>query len=294
MIKSFTIITYLGDSITLGLGEPDTSGFLITNVDGLGPVKADINMTDLATQDGSKYSSARAQNRNIVFSMFFVSDRYSIEEMRHLSYKFFPLKKPLTVIIHTDTRTLSTTGYVESNEPNIFTNLEGTTISVICPDAYLYEYNTTAKDTFYGISPQFEFPFKNDSLSEDLLIMGTYENAIAKDIIYEGDAEVGIIFHIYAKGSASGLTLYNLNTNGYLGLSTSILEGDEIIINTKRGQKGATLIRNGLFYNIINDVSRPAEWVQLTKGINRLAFTADEGQENLHVSAEYQIVYEGV
>ena len=67
MIYSFTITNYLGDTIKLTLREPALSGFLIKSVTGLGPVKANINTTEVATNDGSKFNSARLTQRNIVF-----------------------------------------------------------------------------------------------------------------------------------------------------------------------------------------------------------------------------------
>ena len=94
MIKSFTVTNYLGDSIKLSLAEPEKTGFAILSVTGLNPPKANINTTDMASVDGSLYNSARLDKRNIVFTILFVeSDTGSIEDIRHKSYKYFPLKK---------------------------------------------------------------------------------------------------------------------------------------------------------------------------------------------------------
>ena len=49
MIKSVTVTNYLGESIKLELGFPEKSGFLIQSIDGLGPPKADIHKTEVAT-----------------------------------------------------------------------------------------------------------------------------------------------------------------------------------------------------------------------------------------------------
>ena len=117
MIYSFTITNYLGDTIKLTLREPALSGFLIKSVTGLGPVKANINTTEVATNDGSKFNSARLTQRNIVFQMVFVDTLKgeSIEDIRQKSYKYFPTKKNVDIIIETDNRYVKTTGYVESN-----------------------------------------------------------------------------------------------------------------------------------------------------------------------------------
>lgn len=66
MIHSFAITNYLGDRIKLDLREPEVSGFLIKSVTGLGPVKATVNTTEVVTNDGSMFNSARLSQRNIV------------------------------------------------------------------------------------------------------------------------------------------------------------------------------------------------------------------------------------
>lgn len=176
MIHSFAITNYLGDRIKLDLREPEVSGFLIKSVTGLGPVKATVNTTEVVTNDGSMFNSARLSQRNIVFQIVFVDTVYgeTIEDVRQKSYKYFPAKKSVEIIIETDNRYVRTSGYVESNEPNIFSSQEGTSISIICPDPFFYSAGEDGNNVtdFYSIDPMFEFPFSNESLTEPLLVFG--------------------------------------------------------------------------------------------------------------------------
>ena len=88
MVNSIIVTNYLGESIVLELGKPEESGFLITSIDGLGPVKANINTTNKSGMDGSKYNSAKRENRNIVIHLKFISDgTETIEDIRD-DYKF--------------------------------------------------------------------------------------------------------------------------------------------------------------------------------------------------------------
>ena len=91
MIKSITVTNYLGDSIKLDLARPEESGFVVTSITGLGSGKANINMTEIATNDGSLYNSSRLPSRNIVISLKYLWQS-TIEDVRQLSYKFFPNK----------------------------------------------------------------------------------------------------------------------------------------------------------------------------------------------------------
>lgn len=307
MIKSFTITNYLGDSMKLELGRPEQSGFLIKSVSGLGPSKANINTMEVSTNDGSLFNSARLSQRNIVFELIFVETikRETIEDIRQKSYKYFPLKKNLDLYIETDNRIVKTTGYVESNEPNIFSSQEGTHISIICPDPYLYSAGEDGNTTtvFYGIESVFEFPFSNESLTEPLIVFGTIQNKTENVITYRGDSEIGITIRIHAIGEVSNVVIYNIGTRERMGIDTAKLEtltgsgivaSDDIIIITSKGDKSITLIRGGKSTNILNCLDKGTDWFSLAKGDNIFAFTAETGVTNLQFRIENKVIYEGV
>ena len=160
MIRAVTFTNYLGDSIRLDLARPEESGFIIKSVTGLGPGKANINTTEIATNDGSLFNSSRMPSRNIVISLAYMW-KDSIEDVRQLSYKYFPIKKKLTMLIETDNRQAEIEGYVESNDPAIFSKDEGSDISIVCPNPFFYSAGKDGINTtiFYGVEALFEFPF---------------------------------------------------------------------------------------------------------------------------------------
>lgn len=307
MIYSFTITNYLGDTIKLTLREPALSGFLIKSVTGLGPVKANINTTEVATNDGSKFNSARLTQRNIVFQMVFVDTLKgeSVEDIRQKSYKYFPTKKNVDIIIETDNRYVKTTGYVESNEPNIFSSQEGAQISIICPDPYFYTAgdNGDIVTEFYSIAPMFEFPFSNESLTDPMIVFSEIQSRAAGVITYYGDTEIGIVIRIHALGEATNIAIYNTDTREVMRIDTDKIKkitgkgltvSDDIIINTAKGNKSITLLREGVSYNILNCLGKNPDWFTLTKGDNVFAFTAETGITNLQFRVENKIIYEGV
>lgn len=123
MIKSLTVTNPKGETLKLELANPDPSGLIVQKIEGLGPPKANINTTELATLDGSLFASSRATNRNIVINLAFLFAP-TIEDARQKTYKFFPIKKPIAIEIETDNRQATITGYVESNTPDIFSQAE--------------------------------------------------------------------------------------------------------------------------------------------------------------------------
>lgn len=304
MIRSVTFTNYLGDSVKVVLARPEESGFIITSITGLGPGKANVNTTEVATNDGSLFNSSRLPSRNIVISLKYMwAD--SIEDARQKSYKYFPIKKKITMLIETDNRQAEIEGYVESNDPTIFSNSEGSDISIVCPDPFFYSAGKNGINTtiFYGVEPLFEFPFSNESLFEKLLIMGEIKNETERVVVYNGDAEIGVTITIHAIGEASNITIYNTGTREVMRIDTDkmqkftgsgIIAGDDVIICTVKGNKSVSLFRNGKTTNILNCLDKNADWFQLAKGDNIFAYTAESGSTNLQFKIENRIIYEGV
>ena len=149
MIKSVKVTNYLDESKTFVLMDPEESGFLIEEITGLGPANATINTTEMASIDGSIFNSSRVGMRNIVLTLRLLF-KPTVEDVRQESYKYFPIKKQVKLTIETDNRICESYGYVESNEPDIFSKDESTQISIICPDPYFYSVEPTTT-IFYGV-----------------------------------------------------------------------------------------------------------------------------------------------
>lgn len=304
MIKSITVTNYLGESLKMELARPELSGFAITSITGLGPGKATINKTEVSTMDGDLYNSARVGARNIVISLRYLM-KNTIEEARQLSYKYFPLKRNIKLLIETDKRKAEISGYVESNEPDIFSKEEGAVISIICPYPYFYSAGSDGMNTivFSGVEAMFEFPFSNESTSEDLIVMGSIQHKTEQLIRYLGDTEVGIVIKMHAVGEVRNVVIHNVTTREIMRIDTDKLEaftgstieaGDEITIVTIKGQKSITLLRDGVEINILNCLDKNVNWFSLHKGDNIFAYTAEYGNANLQFKIEHRTIYEGV
>jgi hypothetical protein len=280
---------------------PEKSGFLIQNVAGLGASKANINSTELATMDGSIFNSSKVNSRNIVLDIKLLSVP-NIETVRQKTYKYFPIKKRIKLTFELDNRICFIYGYVESNEPNIFSNSESTQISIICPDPYFY--STGIQTTvFSGIEPMFEFPFSNESLVDNLLETGDIIMNQIQTVNYRGDSEIGIMIYIHSLGDVENLLIYNVETSETMKIDTDkileitgskIINGDDIIISTIKNNKFIYLIRNGVIINILNCLDKDTKWFQLVKGDNMFGFNADVGNDKLQFRIENNIIYEGV
>lgn len=301
MIKTVTVTNYIGESIVLDLRRPESNGLIVAKIEGLGPSKATINISETSTTDGGLFNSARLEIRNIVLTLGFDFGT-SIEEIRHKTYKYFPIKKKVKLKFETDVRTIEIIGYVEHNEPEVFSMQQSTQISILCPDPNFYaEYRD--ETLFSGVVSGFEFPFSNESLTEDLLELGIIRIEKEQTVFYEGDLNVGVQIHIHALGPVQGLTIHNVQTREKMVLDhdkivkitgSGIQARDDIIISTETSDKYITLYRDGEYYNILNCLGRSTDWFKLVKGDNIFVYEADVGADELQFRITNQIAYEGV
>lgn len=310
MIKKMMVTNYLGETLDIILPQAMPShGLLLISADGIGPSGANIHTTALAVGDGSIYNSANKTQRNIVLEFLF-TEAPLIEDARHLTYKYFPEKKPVVIGFETDRRKLEAYGYVEKNEPNIFSDQEGCQISIICTDPYFYDIDENGKQVSYfsGVEPLFEFIFSNESLTDPLLEFGSIENQSEKLIFYKGDAEVGITMTIHFFGAnlesiGSKFYIYNTTTNQVMILDITklkamiggnVLVNDEIIITTTRQSKSIRFLRSGVYTNVLNCIDVHSEWINLAKGDNVFVYRLEPGMGNVQFKIENDVLYEGV
>ena len=305
MLKSVKITNYLGDSVEYKIADCDVNGnngLLITEIEGLGSPDADIHMTELQTSDGGIYNSSRVKGRNIVIHAEYTwAD--TIEEARLRTYKFFPIGKKLTFEIETDKRKAYTTGYVQSNKPNIFSEQADMQISVLCESPYFLDADGETDVLFSAVVPMFEFVYENEG-AEPVTEIGEIIHKKESSVFYDGDVETGCKIVMHAIGEVRQIKVYNIRTRERMIIDTDKLErfsghpylapGEEIIINTIPGQKSMTFVKDGESTNIINLLGRHSDWFLLAKGDNVFSYTAEYGEENLYFKITSQINYEGV
>lgn len=309
MIESVTVTNSKGESLMITLADPLASGFAISGITGVGPVGANISTTSYASRDGAVFNSARVDIRNIVIGLIFMGTKYdSVEDIRHRSYRYFPIKDKITLKFKTESRECSIDGYVESNEPDIFSQRENTQISVICPDPYFYDNSTKQKISFFANVDAFSFPFTNEGTDKKTIIMGKITKQFTKSFNYDGEGRTGVVITLDFIGKVTGkITVKNNTTGQMMIIDTSLFSdgyviknADRLAIDTNPGNKYVRLGKsvNGTTptsgTNILNCVAAGSEWIEIVHGENNFTITADDGQENIEASVRSVIRYEGI
>lgn len=303
MIRSISSMNHKRETIKMELANPETSGLIVHDATGLGPVKSDIYISEFGSSDGGYFQSSRMPSRTILLDLGFYGA--NIERIREKAYRYFPVKRPVRLTIETTEKTLTIDGIVESNEPNIFSSAESTMVSIRCPDPYfrLGGDDSEISETIGSTLPAFEFPVSNESLTQPLLEYGTIHSYVEKNLYYTGDGESGVKIHVEFHGSVINPRFYIRNTNQKLGISTAHIEsltgapisnGDIIDINTMRGEKSITLTRGLDTYNIIGAISPDSTWLYVDRGDNVFTYQVDSGFKSMIASVTTTPLYLGV
>ena len=261
--------------------------YILYKIEGLQPPSVNVNVSDNATSDGSTFNSARANSRNIVI---YVAIKGIVEESRINLYKYFPLKKKIKLYYKNDTRDVYIEGYVELIECDLFSASQVAQISIICPQPYFKGVDELVS-YFSDISSLLQFPF---SIASSGIEFSAITTNIRKSIINTGDIESGIIIRLYAMGAVVNPIVYDVLNRTFIKLNYTMLADDEIIINTYKGEKSITLVRNGLSSNVMGYMAADSTWLTLQSGDNVFTYDAESGNSNLQLTFTTSVLYGGV
>ena len=266
MLTTVEVRTTAGTLLTLPL-EDAANGLIITDIDGLGPVKATIVSSAFAKRDGTQFQSARREERNITMRIRLEPDYSvdSVQDLRERVYDFFMTKSQVSLrFINSNDLEVDISGRVETCEPAIFSKEPEMNISILCFDI-----------DFVDITP--------------VEISGeTTEDLDEITVNYVGNADTGIIFVLNVDRTLDDFTIYHRPPDGVirtLDFAASLLTGDVVTINTISGSRSVTLTRSGVDSSLLYGISPQSNWLALTKGANYIRVFAD-GDE-----IPYEITY---
>lgn len=232
---------------------------------GLGPVKADILSTPFATGKGELYQGSSVGKRNIVMTLGFNPNwrDQTMSSLRQQLYRYF-LPEAWTKLrfFSDDMPTVDIEGYVESFEPNIFSQDPEVQISVICLKPDFIEADATI---YYGVvddgSTQLEIDYTGTvETGFEVRIDQTVDNPSYTgpiDISVQQEPEAPQIFTVDP---------VSIDGTNYFKLST--------VRNAKRVQKIARA--DGSATNLLAQVSGGSVWPKIKPGKNLFSVGALE------------------
>lgn len=276
-----------GDMLTLTGNEPV---YQVIKITGLNPPHAQINTTSIVGLDGARFNSAKLNTRNIVLTVKINGD---VETNRLNLYHYFRTKEPCTFYYANDTLDVSINGYVENVECDLFTNNELAQISIICPYPYFKSISQVIADSS-NVLGLFVFPFSINA--DEPIAFSSLQTNGDIEVYNASESETGALIDITVKNSVNTIQINDVVSGDTLTLSYSFIAGDKISINTNKGQKSISLIRNGLITNIFSALQQGSTFFQLMSGINLFEYTTNgvSASNDILILFRFYNVYRGV
>lgn len=238
-----------GDILSLPIADY-SNGYLINDVEGLGPVKATLTSSSMAQVDGAQPQSSRRDIRNITFKVELKPNYVdtSIDGLRSALYDYFLPKAVVGINLYRDGILWGvTTGTVESFDNPMFTQKAEMNGSIVCADP-----------DFYGPSVV--------SVSGS-----TVSTSTTQTITYPGTIEAGIIFTLNVNRTIAGFSLYNTKPDGtsqIFNVTVPFVNGDVVVIKSIPRQKSIILTHSGTPVSVLYGVDPSSSWISLAKGNN--------------------------
>lgn len=262
----------------------NSTGIMIQSVEGLDPVKANINLGHLTSNIGQNYLSYTLPERNIVITAFIYR---SPDQIRNKIFSAFTTGEKVNIEINGKI----IDGIVESIETARFKIGQTIQISIICPYPF-FRAKEAQTIMASNVDPRFKFPFYCNN--GETFVFGELKDNITLTVVNEGRA-VGGIFTLQATGQVVNPVITDLKTGDTMGIKDTMAEGEKIIINTRLGEKSIYhYTEDEARSKILKKISPDFEWAQIGAGDTLFKVEAEQGISNLQVELSYYPEYSEV
>lgn len=285
MIEELRITNPGGSTLTLDMRTSQTDhDILIFNMDGLGSPKATIAGLGGPNLSGQVINAVKIDPRQINLTLAVTAHGTEVsgndeEVARAKIYQYFPIGQEIDFRVVATDKDVTIKAYVEQNEFNQFAKVENAVISLFCADPF----------------------FKNVSQSTPSISAG------GTTVTYGGEVESGVDIVVDFTGSVTGdLTVTNSNNSQSMTFDFSqitqnvsgglpIQNGDQLVINTRVGQKSVIYTRSSTDYNLFSGIGQNDDWLKLLPwGTNTVGWSVGGGSSNMDLELNFYPLQEGV
>ena len=259
--------------------------FCLTHADGLTSVSSSIASSTTPGMDGDKINNIQTQPRGIVLDLE-IRRGVSVEDAKRYILRTIKPKQRGTLRLTQGDRVTEIEGIVESVNMPRFGDGVVMQVSLYCSEPYWHDVENVLVEISRIIGLHYFTSTDGDMLyfPSDGIPLGEYDLNMTRTYTNDGDADCGMIIHIIALGNVTNPVIYKAD-GSYIGVNTTMVKGDEIIINTNSGKKAIT--KNGT--NILSKIKSGSTFLQLETGDNELTIDSDGGTEgNVYFMLEFK------
>lgn len=266
MITRLEVFSSQPDAPELPLGGfmPNDDPVQIRNIDGLGPVKADLTSTPFATGRGELYQGGITGKRNIVLTLGLNPNwaNQTVAELRQRLYRYLLPEEWCKLRFYSqELPPVDIEGIVESFEPNIFSEDPEIQISIICHKPDFVDVDATLFDGVVDDGTlELEFDYTGTiSTGFELRVDRSIDNPA-----YTGGFK--ITHTALGQPQVFEITPVTVDINKYFKMSS--------VRSRKRVQTVDYL--DGHLTNLLSAVTGPSVWPEVKPGKNIFAIQAAE------------------
>ena len=257
--------------------------FFISHADGLTAISANIATSTTPSIDGDNVNNIQAQPRGIVLDLQ-IKDNADVETAKRYILRTVKPKQRGTLRMIYNDRDIEITGVVESVAMPRFAKGITMQVSLYCSQPYWRDTEEIVLLISRIIDAHY-FPTDAGGLAlpEEGVIFGELDTSMTKTYTNDGDADCGMVISIIALAEVTNPGIAK-SDGSFIGVIDTLTAGDEVIINTNRGEK--TIRKNGA--NIISKIQPGSTFFQLETGDNDLTIYSDEGESNMYFSVSFR------
>lgn len=242
----------------------------LVDAEGITENASDIAASTTPSMDGDKINNIVTQPRGITLSLQ-IKDDVPVEEAKRYILRSIKPKQKGRLVLHQSGRDIQIAGVVESISMPRFGQGIIMQISLYCSDPYWKDVENVLLQISRILNMHY-FPIDEGGLAfpAEGIPFGEYDLNMTRTYTNDGDAECGMIITIIALADVVNPTIHKAD-GSFIGVNDSMVVGDEIIINTNRGEKSIT--KNGA--NILSKIKPGSSFIQLDTGDNEITIDSD-------------------
>lgn len=243
------------------INKPEEDLFEVRNIDGLTPVKADINTTQLGSINKASFIGSSSGQRNIVLLLGLNPNwnEWTVSRLRRLLDKYFSPHQYVRLVFESmEFSPVEISGYVESNEQTIFSKDPEHQISIICPEP--------------------------DFVSVDERNINGFSNEGPVELPYEGNIEAGAVIQVTkGVGGPPDPAWINIQLGDPLlsefRVNHSITDMSDLQVSSIPGEKFVHIrtLPGPVITNSLRDLTEASEWPTLRPESNPFQVVSNEG-----------------
>ncbi|MYL44583.1 phage tail family protein [Virgibacillus halodenitrificans] len=287
-MKSVRFTNSTGTSLDI---STSSSSFLLSSIDGIGSVEADIQSQQSPYQDGVNYIDTLLQARPIPIVFTILADTpQELATKRRLVSNVFNPKKGLGLLEYRSFEdryeingTTESVPDFPSGRDNRGVTWQKVMVDILCPNPYWRNPNQTSQPLKAYVG-NFTLPF---TLPFELGMSGS------RTTLYnEGDIPAPIRIDI--QGPVTNPQIINRTTGEWLKINRSIAADEVLHINTTPGKKRVEIYRGNEVYPALGYMDHDSDWIKLELGKNEIEHIADAGDRESLIAVTWNSMYVGI